>query len=245
MTGVERTHHAAMTALRRNFSILSINLRDMTSALAFLEERRKAGEKLTFAALLIKAVGVALAKYPRLGWMRRGRKIVKPSTADVGCSVGTRSPVSPVVVVRDAGKKSLTQINDELGRLVAEARAKEDAELARIDRLARLMPFDWLFRLILRVVTGYQRFLRTEVGNFQITIPKHANIDFGATANTAVTTVMLGRIKDRPFVEDGKLVVRPTVYFCIHFDHALHGAEHGIEFVDEMYRLMDHPEELL
>ena len=41
------------------------------------------------------------------------------------------------------------------------------------------------------------------------------------------------------------MVARPSVYFCFHFDHAINGAEHGTVFIDEVYRLMDHPEELL
>ena len=245
MTGIERTHFAVMKVLRRNFSILSINLRDVSPALAFIRERRAMGEKITLASLLIRAVGVALTKYPRLGWMVRGWRLVKPSTADVGCSVGTESPVSPVVVIRDAGRKSLAQVSEELARLVGEAREREVAELAKIERGAKLVPFGWLYRLLLWFLMTRQRFIRHSVGNFQVTLPRHENIDFGATANTVCSTIMVTRTKDRPMVVDGQVVARPSVYYCFHFDHAINGAEHGTVFIDEVYRLMDHPEELL
>ena len=245
MTGVERTHFGIMKVLRRNWSILSINLRDLTPAVEFMHERREMGEKVTRAALLIRAVGLALKKYPRLGWMARGWRLVKPSTADVGCSVGTESPVSPVVVIRDAGNKGLLEINEELTRLVVEAREKEAAELAKIERASKLIPFGWLYRFLLWILMTRQQFIRHSVGNFQVTLPRHENIDFGATAHTVCSTIMSTRPRQRPMVVDGEVVARPSVYYCFHFDHGINGAEHGTVFIDEVYRLLDHPEELL
>ena len=72
MNGVQRTHYAVMKTMKRNFAVASFRLRDVSRPLAFLEERKAAGERITFVALVIRAVALALAKYPRLGWMLRG-----------------------------------------------------------------------------------------------------------------------------------------------------------------------------
>ena len=245
MSGVQRTHYAVMKTMKRNWAVASFRLRDVSRPLAFLEERKAAGQRITFVALVIRAVAVALSKHPKLGWMIRGWKLVQPSAADIGCSVGTESPVSPVVVVRDAGRKSLQAVHEELGRLAVEARDKEAEELAKIERLARLIPIGWLFRLAVWFLMTRQRFLRHAVGNFQVTVVNNTGADFAVTSMAAASTLLVGRIKDRVLVEDGKPVVRPAAYFCLHFDHAVHGARDGYFFMEEVYRLLDHPEELL
>ena len=245
MTGVQRTHYAVMKTLKRNFAVASIRLRNVTRPLAFLEERKAAGERITFTTLVIKAIGVTLEKHPKLGWMMRGQKLVHPSTADIGCSVGTDSPVSPVVVVRDAAHKSLIQINEELVRLAKAAKEQEAAELQKYERLARLVPINWLFRFFVWILMTRQKFIRHSVGNFQVSILNNSSMDLAVTAMTAVSTIMMGRIKDRALVEDGQVVIRKSAYFTFHYDHAIHGAKDGTMFLDELCRLLDHPEELL
>jgi pyruvate/2-oxoglutarate dehydrogenase complex dihydrolipoamide acyltransferase (E2) component len=230
MSGVERTHYAVMKTMKRNWSVASARLRDVSRPLAFLQERKALGERITFVALVIRAVAKSLSKQPRLGWMARGWRLVHPSTADIGCSVGTESPVSPVVVIRDAANKGLREVNDELFKLAEAARAREAEELAKIERLARLIPIGFLFRIAIWFLMTRQRFIRQTVGNFQVTVVNQSGLDLGVTSMTAVTTLLVGRIKDHAMVENGQVVVRPGAYFCLHFDHALHGARDGVQF---------------
>ncbi len=245
MSGIERAHFAVMRTVRRNFSVVTMQLRDCSRMTEFIAERRKHGEKIIVTALLVRAVGLALERCPKLGWMRRGWKLVKPSTVEVGCSVGTPSTVSPVVIIEHADKKGLLQINEELMTLAREAKVKEAEEHARIERLARLVPFGWIFRLCVFFLMTRQRFIRKKLGNFQVSVLSNSGIDFGVSSMTAVTTLVVGRIKERVLAEKGKPVVRPSAYFCLHFDHSIHGAKDSVTFMAELYRLLENPENLL
>lgn len=245
MSGVERAHYAVMRTVRRNFSVVTVHLRDCSRLMECIAERRTQGEKIIFTALLIRAVGLVLEKSPKLGWMRRGWKLVKPAVADVSCSVGSSSTVSPVVIIHDAGNKTLLRINEELMDLAREAKAGEAEELARMERLARLVPIGWLFRLGVFFLMTRQRFIRKKLGNFQVSVLSNSGIDFGISSMTAVTTLIVGKVKDRVIVEKGIPVVRPSAFFSLHFDHSIHGAKDSYDFMRELFRLLDNPERLL
>jgi len=248
MTAVQRIHYSVMKTLKRNFSVASFRLKDCSNAVAFLERINRDREKeqrITFVSMVIRAVGMTLVKYPRLGWMKRGWKFVKPSTADVGCSVGTEEPVSPVEVIRDAGSKGLEEISAELRELAIRARKQEKENLERIERLGRLVPFKWLLHLILRILMTRQRFIRHSVGSFQVSVLNQTQMDMSVTSHMATNLLLVGRIKDRPVVQDGQVLAKPTAFFCIHMDHTLHGAKDALLFTNEFYRLMENPDELL
>jgi pyruvate/2-oxoglutarate dehydrogenase complex dihydrolipoamide acyltransferase (E2) component len=246
MTGVERTHYAAMKAISADgLSACVVRSMDCSAALAFLAERKAAGKPLTFTALVVRALGRTLTKYPRFGWMARGWKLVRPSTADIGCSVGSTAAVAPVVVIRDAGAKNADAINEELARLAKEAREREKAELAKIERLARLMPIRWLFKLGVWLVVRSQRFKRRNLGTFQISVMNYTDVDFVVTSTTGVNTMIVGTIKERPVVENGRVVVRPISYLALHVNHAISGPADEKLFSEEFLRLMGRPEELV
>jgi pyruvate dehydrogenase E2 component (dihydrolipoamide acetyltransferase) len=244
MTGVQRVHVAAMRTLRRNFAVCSYHLVDCQKASDYVQKKRSEGAKVTFTAMIIRASALALAKYPRMMWMTRGWKVVKPAAPDIGCSVGTDEAVSPVAVVTAAQTKGLDQTSEELSALVREAKEKEAAELAKVERIGRMVPFRWLLNLVLYFVMGSQRVRRRQTGTFQVSVLNTYGYDLGVTSMIAGTLLLVGKLKDRPLVENGQVVVRKSAYFCFHFDHALHGALDAQRFLDEVFRLLDHPEEL-
>ena len=179
-----------------------------------------------------------------MGWMIRRWRLVKPSTADIGCSVAAGSTVSPVVVIRDAARKSMVQINEELTQLAEDARARASVEEEQINRIVRWIPFGRLLGLIMRLLFSSQRFVRHITGNFQISITERFGVDFTITATTCVNTMLVGAVKDRPMVEDGQVVVRPAAYFTMHFEHGICGAQDVSAFLEECRHLIANPQEV-
>ncbi len=89
-----------------------------------------------------------------------------------------------------------------------------------------------------------QHLRRHNVGNFQISVMNYTDIDFVITATTIVNTILVGTIKERAVVEDGQVVARPISYLALHCDHAIVGPKDEKEFMEEVLRLMAHPEEM-
>ncbi|MFC1890532.1 2-oxo acid dehydrogenase subunit E2 [Thermodesulfobacteriota bacterium] len=243
MTGVEKVHYSSMREITRNWSVCAIQLWDCSALLALLKERKAADRRITFATLIIKLVAATLEKEPKMGWMFRRWRLVKPSTIDIGCSVDTGSPVAPVVVVRDAARKSLDEINEELAKLAAEAKAGEAKEQEQINRLARWVPAS-LIRFAVRILLGLQKFRRQIAGNFQVTIIEKFSLDIGITAATCVSTLAVGSIRDHALVENGEVVVRPAAFFTLHFEHGICGAQDTASFFNELHRLIKNPAEV-
>lgn len=243
MTGVEKVQYSSMREITHNWSVAAVNLWDCSALLAFLKERKASARRITFATLIIKLIAATLEKEPKMGWMFRRWRLVKPSTIDIGCSVDTGSPVAPVVVVRDAGRKSLDEINDELAKLAEEARAGEAKEQEEMNRMARWAPV-FLIRFAVRILLGLQKFRRQLLGNFQVTIIERFDIDMGIIGTTAVNTLVVGQVKDHALVEDGKVVVRPAAYIILHFEHGICGAQDTVAFLKEFKRLFRNPAEV-
>jgi pyruvate/2-oxoglutarate dehydrogenase complex dihydrolipoamide acyltransferase (E2) component len=248
MSNFERVSYSAMRSMKRNFSLASFRLKDCSKTLSFLEQINSGKTKLiriTFAALLICAIGKTLEKHPRLGWMKRGWKWIKPSTADVGCSIGTSAAISPVVVIQDVNHKSFDHINRELLDLGVKARQEESRVQKKIGQMARLIPLKWLLHSLVKYGVNKQPFIRHKVGNFQVSILSHPDsADLVVNSHQATSLLIVGKMKDQALVENGEVVIRPAAHFCLHMDHSLHGAQHAVLFMGELFRLLDNPKEL-
>src|SRR5713226_552904 len=88
---------------------------DVTELEAALERwSREANTRITMNTAVIKAVTLTLQKYPTLGMMPRGYKLVKPGSLDIGVSVAGAEILAPVVVIKEAETKSLADIAKEV-----------------------------------------------------------------------------------------------------------------------------------
>lgn len=247
MSGMEKVHYISMRAVTPNWSMAVCQLWDCSKLLALLKERKEAGHRITFAALMIKLMAAAIERNPKMGWMVRRWRWIKPSTADIGCSVATGATgatVAPLVVIRDAARKTVEQINEELAELAAEARASEDREQEWINKRVHWIPGS-LLSFLLRILLTRQKFVRTITGNFGISITDPLlGAHLAITGATCVNTMIIGPIKEHALVEDGNIVVRPAAWFTLHFQHGILGAQDVWEFLDECARLIRNPEEV-
>jgi len=215
---------------------------DMEEAHAFVQRIKQEHEvPLTYLHLFIRACGLALAKYPEVNAMLDGnRKILHPAGADIAISVAGTTNYAPVVLLKNVEQKDLFTLAAELRDGTVKARDEEEAFLRSINRIGRFLPFRWLRRGLIRFALRFARFRRSVAGTFQITsLPEEIMVPF-----RLLTTALMGigKVRERPAVVDGKVVPRKSVYICIPVDHRTVDGKVPMHFVEEVIRLVEHPE---
>ena len=150
------------------------------------------GVKLGFMSFFVKAVVVALKKYPVLNASIDGSDIVYHGYYDVGIAVS--SPRGLVVpIVRDADLLSIAEIEKAIAELATRARDG---------------------KLTLEELTG-GTFTITNGGVFGSMLSTPIiNPPQGAILG-------MHKIQDRPMAENGQVVIRPMMYLAISYDHRL------------------------
>jgi 2-oxoglutarate dehydrogenase E2 component (dihydrolipoamide succinyltransferase) len=150
------------------------------------------GVKLGFMSFFVKAVVVALKKYPVLNASIDGSDIVYHGYYDVGIAVS--SPRGLVVpIVRDADQLSIAEIEKSISALATRARDG---------------------KLTLEELTG-GTFTITNGGVFGSMLSTPIiNPPQGAILG-------MHKIQDRPMAENGQVVIRPMMYLAISYDHRL------------------------
>lgn len=191
----------------------------MARALAWLQAentRRPMAERLLPAALLLKAVAVALKRFPELNgfFVDGGFKPSAPAHLGVAISLRQGGLIAPALL--DADSKSLTQLMQGLTDLVKRTRAGslKSSEMSE------------------PTITV------TNLGD------QGTEAVFGVIYPPQVALVGFGRIAERPWAEDGGLKVLPCVTASLSADHRVSDGHRGALFLLELKELLQHPEEL-
>ena len=141
-------------------------------------------------ATTLKAVAETLKEFAELNARMEGNEIVYLDRYDLGFAVQTDQGLV-VPVVREVDSRSLEQVDADVHRLAEDARE------------GRLKAED------LRGSTFSVTSAGKLAGLFQTPIVNYPE----------VAILSLGRIADRPVVRGGEVVVRPTGYVALTFDH--------------------------
>jgi pyruvate dehydrogenase E2 component (dihydrolipoamide acetyltransferase) len=174
----------------------------------------KAGVRLTFTDILIVLVAKALRDHPLANASWEEGSIRIWKEINIGLATALKEGLV-VPVIKRADEKGLAQI------------AKERKELA--DKAAE----------------GRLRLEELEGGTFTLTNLGMFGVDeFGAIINPPQSAILaVGRIAERPVVEEGQVVARPTIRLTLSVDHrVLDGAE-GARFLSDLKALIEEPEE--
>ena len=220
----------------------NIFIADVSEAIRFLETyRERTGVKVTFTTFLIRACGLVIKQDPRIHYMLRGYRWVNPSSVDIGISVAGRTRMAPVVTIREAESKSLETIAEELARESRLARTQEDQSIKALAWLARIIPFGFVRRWILRLVMGSQRMVRGGVGTFQITNIGSLGLEAAVATTVTSTLLIVGAIVDRVIPVDGEPAVRPTVQFATQADHRIMDGQIHASFMHKLKAILADP----
>jgi pyruvate dehydrogenase E2 component (dihydrolipoamide acetyltransferase) len=185
---------------------------------AFRGSAEKRGVKLTFLPLMIKAVIPALREFPYVNSsLDDGQaEIVLKKYYNIGIAMDTEQGLV-VPVVKDADKKDIFAIADEIERLAQKARSGQ---------------------LSLDEVHG-STFTITNIGSigglFSTPIINYPE----------VAILGVHRISKRAVVREGKIEVRDIMYAALSFDHRVFDGAYGARFLKSMIETVQEPKKLL
>ena len=190
----------------------------LAKALAWLQSenaQRPMVERILPAALFLKAVSVALKRYPELNGTWCNGAFVTGEKINLGVAISLRQGGLIAPALLDTGSKTLTQLMQELADLVKRTRAGslKSSELSE------------------GTITV------TNLGD------QGAQAVFGVIYPPQVALVGFGRIAERPWAEDGELKVLPAVTASLSADHRVSDGHQGALFLLELKTLLQRPEE--
>jgi pyruvate dehydrogenase E2 component (dihydrolipoamide acetyltransferase) len=184
--------------------------------LARENEKRRLAARLLMAVLQLKAVGIALAKFPDLnGFWRDGAH--RPSSAvHVGVAISLREGGLIAPAIHDVPGKTLDELMRSLADLVRRARAGSLRSSEISDPTATL----------------------TNLGEGGV------ESTFAIIYPPQVAIVGFGRVAPRPWAEGETVRVLPTVTASLSADHRASDGHRGALFLAEVARLLQDPHAL-
>ena len=172
------------------------------------------GAKLTYLPFIMKALIEGLKKYPLLNASldEEQGKILLKRYYNIGVGVATPDGLT-VVVVKDADRKSVIEIAQEVEKL---------SEAARQNKIA----LDDLKGSTFTITS-----LGTLGGMFATPIINYPE----------VAIVGIHKIEQRPVVRDGQIVIRDMMYLSLSFDHRVVDGAIGAEFCSHVKQFLENP----
>jgi len=211
---------AAMSRSKREIPHYYLSeLIPMARALDWLQQfnaGRPITERVLSAALLLKAVAIALQRVPELnGFYREGQ--FEPSAAvHAGVAISLRDGGLLAPALHDVATKPIEQLMRELADLVKRA------------RVGSLRSSEMSDPTITITNLGEQSVMSV----------------LGVIYPPQVALVGLGGIDQRPWVEDGKVCARPLLCATLAADHRASDGHRGALFLAELRDLLQQPQAL-
>ncbi|MDI6600610.1 MAG: dihydrolipoamide acetyltransferase family protein [Thermoanaerobacteraceae bacterium] len=185
---------------------------DISGCNKLREAYKQSGVDLTYTDIIVKAVSVALKEFPYVNASVDGEFIVLKRYINIGVAVALDDGLI-VPNIKDADKKGLKEISEEL---------KDLSEKARNNSLAT------------DDVTG-GTFTVTNLGMYGIE-------SFTPIINPPESAILgVNKIEDRLFLEDGNVVSRSMIKLSLSFDHRLIDGAYAARFLNRLKGLLENP----
>ncbi|MHB1845954.1 MAG: dihydrolipoamide acetyltransferase family protein [Deltaproteobacteria bacterium] len=182
------------------------------------QAKAEGGVKLSYLPFIVKAVIEGLRRYPTLNASVDDEKneLVVKHSYNLGIAAATPDGLI-VPVIHGADRLSLRGIAQEIERLAGDARVGK----SRLDDL--------------------------QGGTFTITSLGQTGGLFATPVINHPEVAILGvhRMRPRPVVRDGQIVVRDMMYLSCSFDHRVIDGSVGAQFTYEIIKYLENPELLL
>ena len=177
---------------------------------------KKHGVKLGFSSFFVKAVVLALQKFPIVNASVDGTDIIYHGYFDIGVAIGSeRGLVVPII--RDADKLSFADIEKQIADFGARAQSGK-------------LSMEELSGGTFTVSNGgvFGSMLSTPI----INPPQSAILGIHAT-------------KDRPVAENGHVVIRPMNYLALSYDHRIIDGREAVQFLVTIKEALEYPGRVL
>jgi pyruvate dehydrogenase E2 component (dihydrolipoamide acetyltransferase) len=209
----ERMAHSAFTAPHIVLT-LSVDMSEATRLrsrlLASIEQRT--GFRLSFTAILARAVAWTLPRHPYLNASLNGNEIILWEDVHIGIATSIEDYLI-VPVIREAQSKDLEQVVIALAGLVERARTK------------RLTPAE---------MAG-STFTISNLGMFGIE-------SFTAIINPPESAILaVGKIVNTPLDVEGQIELRPTMRLTLSADHRIVDGATGARFLADLKAVLENP----
>ena len=234
---------------------------DATKALAYVEKlRRETGEKVTISHLVGKAVALALAQAPTLNGRILFGRYIPHETVDLSFLVAMethRGEDLAMTKLSQVDKLAVVDITRKIHEGANRLRSGKDDDFEKSKPIIKLLP-DFLLRRVVKI-SGWLS------GALGITLKPLGlkAFPFGAAVLTNVGTfgldeawvpqtpfahvpvwVLIGAVKEKPAVVDGKIVVQPQLSLCATVDHRFIDGAQGAVLAKVVRDVLENPEKL-
>ena len=209
----ERMAYSAFTAPHITLT-LSVDMSEAARLRSRLLDAivERTGVRVSFTAILVRAVASTLPRHPYLNASLDGDQIILWEDVHVGIATSIEDYLI-VPVIREAQTKDLGEIVAELGDLVERARAR------------RLPPSE---------MAG-STFTISNLGMFGIE-------SFAAIINPPESAILAaGKILDTPVGVQGQIELRPTMHLTLSADHRVVDGVAGARFLADLKGVLENP----
>ncbi len=174
------------------------------------------GVKLGYSSFFVKAVVLALQKFPVVNASVDGTDVIYHGYFDIGIAIGSeRGLVVPII--RDADKLSFADIEKQIA---------DFSVRAKVGKLTMEELTGGTFSISNGGVFGSM--LSTPI----INPPQSAILGIHAT-------------KDRPVAENGQVVIRPMNYLAVSYDHRIIDGREAVQFLSAIKEALEYPGRVL
>lgn len=218
-----------MTTLRRKIAERLVSVKNETAMLTTFNEvdmqpimdlrnkykgkfQEKFGVKPGFMSFFVKAVTSSIPHFEKVNGQIDEGKIIIPDYADIGIAVSTPKGLM-VPVIRDAQKKSLADLEIEIGLLAKKARDN---------------------KITIEELTG---------GTFSITNGGVFGSMLSTPIINPPQSAILGmhNIVERPVAINGKVEIRPIMYVALSYDHRIIDGKESVGFLVKVKEFLENP----
>ena len=209
----ERMAYSAVTAPHITLS-LRVDMSEARRLRAMTMDHivQQTGQRLSFTAIVARAVAAVLPRHPYLNASLDGERVIAWEEVHLGIATSLEDYLV-VPVIRDAHSKNLAELVAAMADLLERARAR------------RLTPAE---------MSG-STFTISNLGMFGIE-------SFTAIINPPETAILaVGQIVDTPVGSDGGVVLRPLMNLTLSVDHRVVDGAGGARFLSDLKTLLENP----
>jgi pyruvate/2-oxoglutarate dehydrogenase complex dihydrolipoamide acyltransferase (E2) component len=187
---------------------------DTTALLAMKKRYASEGKNVSFTAFVVKAVALALGEFPQLNARVEGDELILYDKINPGIAIADEKGLY-VMVLRDAGSKSLPQISDAIREMREKVREN------------KVLPEDMVGGTITISSAGTGR---TEIFTSIVT-------------NDQALIIGVGRTKKQPVaLPDDTVAVRSMTWLATNMNHLITDGRPVSRFRDRLGEILEDPE---